>query len=318
MRNKKGIIITVFVNGIIFFIVMTALYGFMGQDNISLIIMLIVAAVIAMLQGIMTFVIFFKGFAVPISNFSCLGFLTRDENEINNLKNMVKNNGTNIEIQNYKGTAYKLLKTQDNMELWLSQSQDGNKEIITPFYRGNNVNRIDVIDKIDNSEGDCEGLFFAFAGSDTDKEGRIPIIFECPDYENHAGTDFRGETNIILSAFPYTVKIFKDLKAFEGAQKPDMNYAEEAFIPVGVSGVDSIPPEALEELQPAVFFNGIIKSFESITNNASGMRFYKMTVKVLPLEINLLIDNRMITKEPEPGQIISCTAWLSGDWQEHK
>lgn len=318
MRNKKGIII-VFTNAIVFFIVMMTLYGFMGQDSgISFATMIFMGAVIVILQGIMTFTIFFKGYAIPISNFSCLGFFTRNENEINNLKNMIKSNGTNIESTNNKGISYKLLKTQENIELWLSSDSYENKEIVTPFYRGNNANTVEVIDKIDNSEGDCEGLFCALAGSDDDKEGKIPIIFECPDYENHADTDFRGKRDIILSAFPYTVKIFKNLEAFESAQKLDMNYGAEAIIPVGISEIDSIPPEARNELQPAVFFNGIIKSFEMMKNNISGMRFFKMTVKILTLEINLLVDYRMITKQPKTGQIVSCAAWLSGDWQVHE
>lgn len=319
MRNKKDIIITVFINGIVFFMVMMTIYGFMGQDNsISFVSVLVAGIVIAMLQGIMTFIVFFKYFATPISNFSCLGFLARDQNEIDYLKNMVKTNGTNIEIINYKGVSYKLMSTPNNVELWLSESSEGNREIITPFYRGNNTNRIEVIDKIDNSEGDCEGLFFALAGSDEDKEGKIPIIFECPDYQNHADTDFRGESDIVLSAFPYSVKIFKNLETFEGAQKLDMNYGAEAIIPIGVSGMDSIPPEAMQELQPAVFFNGIIKSFEIMKNDISGKNFFRMTVKVLSLEICVLIDYRMITKVPKPGQIVSCTAWLSGDWRFHE
>ncbi len=250
-----------------------------------------------------------------MSNLSDIGFLVRSEQDVNDVIMSILNHLETIPCPPV-GFYFKFAD-KSGAEIYLQTNSAQEILGFNPAFAGKSKRKVGLTKKIERDTSILDGAFHAWANpSDGDFEhsGEYPFVFDVPDFRTKENIKLPKLTEIQLTAFASNdFQVFANEEEFFAAQEEKTKFASNFFMSSGLIAVnedeemdDVIPPQAHGE------FAGEIKEFELKTNEFTSEKFYWFLVETLGGEIDVVADVNLIKQEPEKGNIVRGSFWLSG------
>lgn len=251
---------------------------------------------------------------MPITPFTIIGFYI-NQLEILKVINNTIHKGKEIQVNSRLGGSYYKLIYPEGIEIWVGVNSNKRIENVLPFFKGKNINTLEILSPIDDPKSPYRGAFTACADSGRSKENECPIVFDAPDYLLHANDRFPKTANVSLTAFASHIKVFENYKAFYLDGEEDYSVSPKSFVSGGLS---KFSKDGKEKPEAYAVFTGTVKNARLIENTETLMNFYWISVETLNLDIDVVADRRMLKSTPKKGNIVRVSAWIVGDWTEHK
>lgn len=246
-----------------------------------------------------------------MSNLSDIGFPAKTGKEYGQLIELAVTEGELIPCE--KGSY---LKYTDPSGAQLYCQINKKKEVLgmNPHYSGQSKFPVAITKKVDRSESALDGSFHCWAAPTDAKDpesGAYPFVVDLPDFYTLAPISFPINTHLQLSAFAQSeFNLFTSEAEFNESQKEGMKFASQSFIATGLFSSNA-EDEGQSAPEAYALFNGIVKEWAKKTNKISGQPFYWILTETLGGEIDVLVDPKLISKEPQKGWILSGQFWLS-------
>jgi hypothetical protein len=245
-----------------------------------------------------------------MNNFSDIGFNIETHEQLSQLYENTAGEGFSIKCG--KGTYIRFRDASGAELYWQLNSRN---EVIgmNPHFKGKSKRTVCLTQTVDRSDSELDGAFYAWANpkiADYPESGKFLILFDLPDYQTLGKINFPKNFDIQLTAFATEeFNIFESEKAFFNSQSKDLRMAVPSFIPSGLFSADCIELET-----PGSFglLSGYIKEWELKLNSKSNNKFYWLLLDTLGGEIDIVADPKLLTKEPQKGNILHGQFWLSG------
>jgi hypothetical protein len=229
---------------------------------------------------------------------------------------LVLAHGRKTVVTEGEGGEYYCLHLSKGIEIWTAVNKRKEVEMLLPFFRGTNCNRVKISEALGSRKTSYEGAFLAWRGEDpADLEG-FPFVFSVPDFAYHAGKPSPYMADIALTAFASQLLFFHSETEYLERQGEVYKIAAKSFFASGMLQQDPGPGEHKMPSAQAVF-TGTILDARFLENRATRMTFLWLQVDTLQLVIEVVADRRLLKKLPVKGSIVKVTGWLTGDWLEH-
>lgn len=257
---------------------------------------------------------------MPITPFTIIGFYI-NQLEVLKIINNAVHNGKKINVKSRLGGWYYKLVYPEGIEIWIGVNSSERVENVLPFFKGENINTLQITKPIDDPKSPYKGAFTAWAyscsgQSKDDFENDCPsIVFDTPDYLMHAGGKFPKTVNIFLTAFASHINVFKNKREFILHKDTDLMFSTKSYVS---GGLNTISKDGDEQPEAYAVFTGTVKKAQLIENTETLMNFYWISVETLQVSIDVVADKRMLKSTPKPGSIVRVSAWIVGDWIEHQ
>lgn len=253
-----------------------------------------------------------------MSNLSDIGFPVHNEQDVNDVIMSILNHLETIPCPPF-GFYFKFAD-RSGAEIYLQTNSAQEIMGFNPAFSGKSKRRVALTESIERDTSMLDGAFYAWANpvdNETKISGEYPFVFDVPDFRTNEKVELQNILEIQLTAFASNdFQVFADEKEFDSSQTDETKFASNYFIPSGLftnsekeetdETVEPIPPQA------HAVFAGEIKQFELKTNEFTNERFYWFLVETLGGEIDVVADANLIKQEPENGNIIRGSFWLSG------
>lgn len=248
-----------------------------------------------------------------MSNLSDIGFPTPDEQAINEMIMHILEVAK--PVQTVRG-FYLVYTDSSGAEIYLQGNF--NQELVgfNPHYAGTSRRRAGLTRIIERDSSELDGGFHAWANpSDEDVEvsGEYPFVFDVPDFRTVEIETFPKTVEIQLTAFASNdFKVFESEEDYQARQESELPYASKMFVPVGLFDFANGNWDENNPPRPVGKLAGEITWFELKTNELSGEKFYWILVDTYGGDVDVVVDPKYVTEEPQIGGIVSGTFWLSG------
>ncbi len=220
-----------------------------------------------------------------MSNLSDIGFPTPDETAINEMIIHV------LEIAKPIKSArgfYLIYSDPSGAEVFLQGNFDQELVGFNPHFAGSSRRAVTLGAAVERDSSELDG---GFRANSTGVEGEF--VFDVPDYRMVAEGELPRPAQIQLTAFASN-----DFKIGDAG-------SESAFVPAPIIDPE-IPP------RPIATISGRIIESEKRRNELSGEDFYWFKVVTEGGEVDIVSDPKWVLTEPNPGDGVSGTFWLSG------
>lgn len=248
-----------------------------------------------------------------MSNLSDIGFPTPDEQAVNEMIMHVLELAKPVKSSH---GFYLVYTDASGAEIYLQGNF--NQELVgfNPHFAGTSRRQVGLTQTIERDSSELDGGFHAWANpSDENVEisGEYPFVFDVPDFRTVENLGFPRTVEIQLTAFGSNdFKIFETEEDYQATQESELKYASKMFVPSGLFDFESKNWDENNPPRPVGIFAGEIKDFELKTNALSGEKFYRFLVETLGGDVDVVVDPKYVSREPQIGGIVSGTFWLSG------
>lgn len=249
---------------------------------------------------------------MPITPFTIIGFYI-DQLETLKVINNAIHKGKEIQVDSKPGGSYYKLAYPEGIEIWVGVNARKRIENVLPFFKGKNINTLEIMCPINDPKSPYRGAFSAWAWKSREKDEELPIVFDAPDYLMHAGDNFPKTAKVSLTAFASQIKVFESKEDFF-LDDEDEFPSTTSFISGGISKFST---EEKEKPEAYAVFTGTVQSAKLIENPETLMNFYWISVESLNIDIDVVADKRMLKSIPKKGNIVRVSAWIVGDFIEH-
>jgi hypothetical protein len=208
--------------------------------------------------------------------------------------------------------SYLLFEAGNGVELW--GQLNANEELIgfNPHFSGKTKTSAGIMERVTRAGFPMDGGFKCLAqpfGADPIK-GAFPFIFDTPDFLLSAHETLPAIRTIQLSAFAQQCGLFLNEEDFRArSARSGSKLHSDAFVPLGM--IDEQRQPRPEPLATAVIIAHILDVSET-TNPATSHKFWWLKVRNSVGEIDVVADPELLPHGAKPGNIIQCSAWLSG------
>jgi len=245
------------------------------------------------------------------SHFSTIGFLVRNESELQDLAAQVIKNGLLIKT---RVGFYTQLRERNGAEIWVQQDQMGRIIGVDPHFAGKAVMRVGLVRDIPRPDSlALYGAYYGWANPNEEEpqNGEYPLAFDSPGFSLHH-PELPTVVNVQIAAFAHELHVYPDQKAFHEA---GTQLAVESFIP---SGLFTPQMESIEPPQAYAILTGKVIRCAKLTNGFTGGAYQWALVRTLSGEVDVLVDPELLQNELAIGNIITGSFWLSGRFIDPK
>jgi hypothetical protein len=231
--------------------------------------------------------------------------------------------GPNMEVlarktfQNGKATrckhgTYIVWAHGNGIELWAQLSS--NEELIglNPHFAGKTRTSAGLVQRVSRAGFPMDGGFTALAqpyGSDPIR-GAFTFVFDTPNFLLQEALTLPLICSVQLAAFAQQCALFQNEKEFQTqTSKFGLSLATDAFIPLGLVGKNREP---LADPIASAMVCGAVLDAQQITNAVSKGQFWWMKIRTTGGEIDVVADPELLPRGVKVGQILQCSAWISG------
>lgn len=245
-----------------------------------------------------------------MSHFSSIGFKFLSSQEIFDFFNSVYDGKKGQETLVSLGKYYQV-RDDSNVELFFQLSVDGELCGLTPYFHGETVNTVSLVQKITDPspEAQLDGSFYAWmAPSDLNdfESGLYPFVFDVPNFLAINDIKIPLVVNVKLTGFAEDIKIFADEEEYNKSEYS--KFAPQSFVPSGLFQ----DKDSNQSPQPQAIIIGNVLSSKELTNNSTKQKFYWVKVQTYGSQIDLVIDPILLDRLPKEGSIVQGTFWLVG------
>lgn len=242
-----------------------------------------------------------------MSNLSDIGFPVKSSEDVNKLIEIwIK---TVEEIPCRKGWYLKF-SDDSGAEIYLQKDFGDELTGFNPYFKGKSRRKVFLTKLIERDTSELDGAFYAWANAEKADDGDYPFVFDVPIIFAH-NLQLPTVCEIQLNAFASNnLRVFDSEEEYK---REGPRWASQSFVPSGLfhfaedgGMVDTVPPQAHAILA------GFIKEFELKTNQATNEKFYWFLVETFGGEIDVLADEKLITKAPQINGILQGSFWLTG------
>lgn len=249
---------------------------------------------------------------LPFTYLTSIGYYLRQWELLQLLQNVLTH-GHKIDIQKGQGGEYYCLSQRNGIELWTAVNRGNEVQLLFPFFRGTNRNRLKITEPIGNRSDGYEGAFLAWRGEErVDPEG-FPLVFSVPDFACHATERIPFMAEVMLTAFASSLQLYSNEAEYLEKQGDGYRIAVRSFFASGMLRQDTRLQTRTMPAAQAVF-TGSVNQSKYLVNEETGLQFLWLQVDTLNLAIEVVADRRLLKRLPAEGSIIKVTGWLTGDW----
>lgn len=243
------------------------------------------------------------------SHFSSIGIPMSNQNEFQDYLGKAYEKGEHIKVN--KGTYLKW-SVDGGVELW-GQLNTKNEAIgMNPHFFGTAQMKVLLKEQVIRpNDNELDGAFYAWTNpQEVNFEGNgYPFVFDVPDICAYENIKLPQIVLVQLTAFAHEIKGFVTEDDYFNAQKSEMKFAVESFIPSGLfqpDGEATIPPVA------QVIFSGRIIDTVKCVNSHTSKEYLWAKVTVLGDEIDVVADPAILEGKLVKGGVLNGSFWLSG------
>ncbi len=246
-----------------------------------------------------------------MSNLSDIGFPVRGEQDVNEiLMNALKH----TEVVTCDRGVYLKFSDESGAELYLQGNKEQELIGFNPHFAGKSRRNVSLTESIQRDSSELDGGFYAWAvPNESGDNGEYPFVFDVPDFRTIGGECFPELCEIQLTAFAsndFEMSGGQNESHFAAGSEPTI--ASWSFVSNGLEALEEIDETDLTLARPIATVSGEVKQFERKSNTLSGEEFCWLLVETLGGEIDIVIDPKYLTSEPQIGGIVNGTFWLSG------
>jgi hypothetical protein len=210
--------------------------------------------------------------------------------------------------------VYLKFSDESGAELYLQGNKEQELIGFNPHFAGKSRRKVSLTESVQRDSSELDGGFHAWAGpNEIGDDGEYPFIFDVPDFRTVAEDGFPKHCEIQLTAFgsnDFELAEAEDESTVSKKSEPSV--AVKSFVSSGLAALIEMNETDLTLARPIASFAGEVKDFELKTNKLSNEMFCWFLVETLGGEIDIVVDPKFVTSEPQIGGIVSGTFWLSG------
>jgi hypothetical protein len=220
------------------------------------------------------------------------------------------------ELLDINGAKYIRWAPGERLELW-TRVEDGQPDpLFYSYYAGEARMRVALIDKTPRSKPTLsDGAIFcrsqACAG-DGWIAGRVPFVFDTPDFHRYDGLSLPRLADVQLTAFAFGMKGYEDEDEFDEDYPEDENgfcWNYKHFVPVCMLE----PRGEGGELQPAsTAISGIVVDAGIVTNPITDIDFCRARVETIGGEVDVVCAPDKLEGYLVEGGIAASHCYLYG------
>jgi len=250
---------------------------------------------------------------MPISPFTIIGFYI-NQLEILKVINNTIHKGKEIQVDNRLGGSYYKLIYPEGIEIWVGVNSSQRIENVLPFFKGKNINALEIACPVDDPKSPYRGAFTAWPQPCVSKDEHPPIVFDTPDYLLHSEGKFPKKVDVSLTAFASHIRVFQNQREFFLDGEDDFTESTKSFVSGGLS---KFSKDGKDKPEAYAVFTGTVKNAKLVENTETLMNFFWISVETLNIDIDVVVDRRMLKSTPRKGNVVRVSAWIVGDWIEH-
>lgn len=197
-------------------------------------------------------------------------------------------------------------------EFWSHISKSNDLVGGTPFFRGKSeyvASLQELVRRPDDNLFEGAILGWAVPGTEDDRPGMFPFVFDMLDPLLYGKLDLPFESPVKLSAFADNISIYASDDEFVGSQEGEAKLSPESFFPTGLMSND--PNESGPPASFAVI-NGHILEFKELENPISSQTYFWFHVSTAGGTIDVVSEKSLINTTPCVGGVVSGGFWLCG------
>ncbi len=179
---------------------------------------------------------------------------------------------------------------------------------IDPHYFGRGRAHISLERSYDYDQAPPAGGVFAYVAVGTGEETKAG--FDLPGFARFydLACDYDGNALVQVAAFCHGGEVFDTAEEYLAAQKrdtPDMSFAVESFLPIGLFDDEGNVPPSTARL------SGHVLEVDRVENPATGRTFWAILVKTVGMTVDLVADDEQLTGTPIVGGVLTGSVYLS-------
>ena len=239
-----------------------------------------------------------------VSHYSSIGISTTDSEELVTIAQRATETARSVSTSH---GAYLRWTCPSGAELWLQVNKQSEVIGLHPHFAGDssmNIRIESVVRRPDQSV--LDGAFRAWANETEKRSGDYPFVFDCANFRSIAGAAPPALGSVQLAAFALTADSYLTEEEFDAAQDPQMQYASQSFIPIGMFGDGRSPAES------TAMFTGKVLAAETRRNSLTDGAFQWVKVDTYGGVYDVVLDSELLPALPPAGGLLSGTFWLSG------
>ena len=208
--------------------------------------------------------------------------------------------------------AYLHYDAGNGVELWGQLNASDEVIGFNPHFAGKTRTSAGVMERIARSGFPLDGGFKCLAqpfGADP-IQGKFAFVFDCPDFLLSAHETLPTIRTIQLSAFVQQCAVFENEEEFRSrSARFGSKLGSDAFVALGM--IDEKRQPRAEPLATCVVIGRVLEA-EQLANPATSHQFWWLKVRNSAGEIDVVADPELLPRGAKPGNVMQCTAWLSG------
>ena len=247
-------------------------------------------------------------------HFDSIGFVADDEGQLRPFVERALREGDQLEVLGADagwGGRYVCWSPGGGAQLWVNVDEGGAVRGFDPHYAGRGRAFVTIERSYDYDTAPPTGGVFAWVGLGSVEETRAG--FDLPGFARFydMACDYEGNALVQPTAFTHGAEVFDsvaDYLAYQRqvhADRPELAFAVESFLPIGLLGEGQGLPPATARL------SGIILEADRVTNPATGRSFHAVLVKTVGMTVDVVADDEQLTGEPKPGKVLAGSFWMS-------
>ena len=241
-----------------------------------------------------------------------LGFLVSTEQDFRHYVYQTSEFGEKIETRNGSYTCW---TPGHGIELWAQTNLHRRLLGMNPHFRGQSSVRVEITGRIPRyGSRILDGAFYGWANPSpigSDNEIHVPFVFDVPDYDVYDWVHIPCTARIQLAAFAIRLHCFADDERYHAALRQSGEQRQQllTFAPIGMFAPDG---RVRHPARAEASFSGRVLATEMITNPVTWQKFYRVKVRTLIGEVDVVADPQLVQGRLVPDIIIHGEFWLSG------
>lgn len=244
------------------------------------------------------------------NHFNSIGFQIENEEDVARLIEQILQNGDEYESS---CSTFITWLVDGGIELTLPIDEEGRVINCNPHFVGQSRMMAGLVNIFQDEEDHYDRKFLAWSNPSDPRDvesGEYPFVFDLPEY----GPLFYYEdqlplaVSVQLAAFAYHLNCYRNEDEFDAAQDPEIRFASESFVPIGLF---SDGGEFAGDLTEAICCGRVLQA-EKRENPVTGLQYWYIHVQTLGGTIDIVADPQVVEGEPVAGGFVQGNFWLSG------
>jgi len=243
------------------------------------------------------------------TNLSDIGFTAQAGPELEALARKCHQNG---HASRCAQGLYIVWAPDGGIELWAQLNHREELLGLNPHFAGKTRLSARLLERVTRAGFPMDGGFRALAlpYGGNPSSGALQFVFDVPNFLLHDGLGVPAIHSVQLAAFAQQCALFENEEELRARSRGlAFQLTPASFLPVGMWGERREP---LAEPLPSALFCGPVLEATLLKNPVSKAHFWWLKVKTAAGEADVVADPELLPRGAKAGQILQCTAWLSG------